>query len=223
MDLKQRAARIRDLLAKIAPQNAVEAVARPPRSFLESLGPDGAPQADRRAETIDRSLHKLAENRVAEVTADEADALEAIVLPQNRPVVFVRNGGYDTLDEPWTSLNDAGVRKRLDPLLPMIGRIEVPNSPLVPYAGTGFIVGRNRLMTNRHVACLFSTGLGQVIKYRAGDAAVDFKLNSREDDQSSYVRVRKRGDDPSLLGHGHTRGGGVAHGRCIEFIDSFAR
>jgi endonuclease G len=47
-------------------------------------------------------------------------------------------------------------------------------------------------MTNRHVANLFSAGLGQVIKYRASDAAVDFKreLNSPEGDQSSYVRVR---------------------------------
>src|SRR5205814_1684499 len=192
MDLATKTAKITELLKRIAPGHAVESVARPRRALLESLGADSGAGPDEHARTIDSGLQKLAANQTERITPAEIDVLEAIVLPQNRPVVFVNNDSYDPLDEPWTQLNDPSTKQRLGALLPLIGRIEIPGSVLVPYAGTGFVVGRNRLMTNRHVAKLFSSGVGQKILYRAGEAAVDFKreVNSPPNGHSSWVTVR---------------------------------
>ncbi len=193
MDPKEKASRIQRLLSQIAPAGDVERVARPPTEpRLEISGLESVEGAAGRESEIASGLHKMAADRAQEVTPSELYSLEAIVLPQNRPVVFVRARSYDPVSEPWTSLNDAAVRDRLMPLLSLIGRIDVPNSPLVPYGGTGFVVGKNRLMTNRHVAQLFCAGLGTHVRYRAGDAAVDFKrqVDSADDDRSGYLIVR---------------------------------
>lgn len=124
----------------------------------------------------ERGLEKLSSNRPDQVTPDEQHNLEAIVLPKIRPVVFITgNSTYDDLPSPWESLNPPNVKRRLGALFPCIGRVELRNSPLVPYAGTAFIVGNGRLMTNRHVAQLFAQGLGTKISYRPGGAAIDFK------------------------------------------------
>jgi endonuclease G len=118
--------------------------------------------------------------------------LEAIVLPRNRPVALVRGDSYDDLDDPWVSLNDDVIKKRIASLLPLIGRVEVPSSPILPYAGTGFVVGQGLIATNRHVAQLFSQGRGLTIRYRAGDAAIDFKrqIDAPDDDRTAYLSVR---------------------------------
>ena len=118
--------------------------------------------------------------------------LEAIVMKENRPVVFVRGNSYDDVGNPWSSLNAAEVKTRLSNLFPLIGRIELPNSTLLPYAGTGFVVGKGLVATNRHVAQIFAQGLGLTIRYRGGDAAIDFKrqVDTPEDDRSDYLSVR---------------------------------
>jgi endonuclease G len=178
------------LLTQIAPGNAIEAVSRPSaetidREGFESLGPGNVGSAE-------SGLQKLAENRVQEITPSEMFGLEAIVLPRNRPVAFVRGESYDDLDGPWDSLNDDVIKKRITSLLPLIGRIEVPSSPILPYAGTGFVVGQGLIATNRHVAQLFSQGLGLTIRYRAGDAAIDFKrqVDAPDVDRTAYLSVR---------------------------------
>ena len=118
--------------------------------------------------------------------------LEAIVMKENRPVVFVRGNSYDDVGNPWSSLNAAEVKTRLSDLFPLIGRIELPNSTLLPYAGTGFVVGKGLVATNRHVAQIFAQGLGLTIRYGGGDAAIDFKrqVDTPEDDRSDYLSVR---------------------------------
>jgi hypothetical protein len=134
----------------LRPSNAIEAVSRPgteasDREGFESLGPGHVAAAE-------SGLQKLAEDRVQEITPSEMFGLEAIVLPRNRPVTFVRGESYDDLDGPWASLNDDVVKRRVASLLPLIGRVEVPSSPILPYAGTGFVVGKGLIATNRHVA-----------------------------------------------------------------------
>ena len=190
MEKTEKFVRLKRLLTQIAPGNAIEAVSRPDveavdRDGFESLGPDNAAAAE-------SGLQKLAEDRVQEITPSEMFGLEAIVLPRNRPVTFVRGGSYDDLDGPWVSLNDNVVKKRIASLLPLIGRVEVPSSPILPYAGTGFVVGQGLIATNRHVAQLFSQGLGLTIRYRAGDAAIDFKrqIDAPDDDRTAYLSVR---------------------------------
>jgi V8-like Glu-specific endopeptidase len=52
----------------------------------------------------------------------------------------------------------------------------VPDLPSLPYAGTGFVVGPDLMMTNRHVAQIFSDGIGtKRLNFQSGQsAAVDF-------------------------------------------------
>jgi endonuclease G, mitochondrial len=187
---KAKFARLKRMLTQIAPGNALEALPRPgaeaiERGGFESLGPSNAA-------TIESGLQKLSEDRSQEITPSEIFGLEAIVLPRNRPVAFVRGESYDDLEEPWVNLNDDVVKRRIASLLPLVGRVEVPSSPILPYAGTGFVVGRDLIATNRHVAQLFSQGLGLTIRYRAGDAAIDFKrqIDAPDDDRAAYLSVR---------------------------------
>jgi endonuclease G len=182
--------RLKRLLTQIAPGNSIEAVSRPDakaidRDGFESLGPDHVGAAE-------SGLQKLAEDRVHDITPSEMFGLEAIVLPRNRPVAFVRGNSYDDLDGPWVSLNDDVVKRRIASLLPLIGRVEVPSSPILPYAGTGFVVGQGLIATNRHVAQIFAQGLGLTIRYRAGDAAIDFKrqVDAPDDERTAYLSVR---------------------------------
>jgi len=190
MEKAEKFVRLKRLLTQIAPGNAIEAVSRPgaeaiDRDGFESLGPGNVA-------TAESGLQKLAEDRVQEITPSEMFGLEAIVLPRNRPVAFVRGESYDDLDGPWVSLNDDVIKRRIASLLPLIGRVEVPSSPILPYAGTGFVVGQGLIATNRHVAQLFSQGLGLTIGYRAGDAAIDFKrqIDAPDDDRTAYLSVR---------------------------------
>ena len=53
----------------------------------------------------ENGLKKVAEGRQQELTDEEMNGLEAIVLPQNRPVVFVRGDFYDDVEHPWEKLN----------------------------------------------------------------------------------------------------------------------
>jgi len=189
MDRIERTKRLQVMLKQVAPKNSLESVARPPRaeSNLESFNPDDPTQA------IESGIQKLAEDRFQDVTDDEQFQLEAIVLPKNRPVAFVTgNSTYDDIPDPWESLNAVEIKAGISRLLPAIGRIELPLSAFIPYGGTGFIVGKGRLMTNRHVAQLFSQGLGTHIKYQAGGSAIDFKrqTDTPESDRSALLTVR---------------------------------
>ena len=79
-------------------------------------------------------MEKLADNRHEEITPKEMFGLEAIVMKENRPVVFVRGNSYDDVGKPGGAYAPE-VKMRLSNLFPLIGRIELPNSTLVPYAG----------------------------------------------------------------------------------------
>jgi hypothetical protein len=88
MDAAEKANRLKDMLSQIAPAG-IESVAKPPpmaaNLALESTGPvvDHGTNAE-------SGLSKLAQNRPQDLTGAEVFALEAIVMPQNRPVVRSR-------------------------------------------------------------------------------------------------------------------------------------
>jgi len=86
--------------------------------------------------------------------------LEAIVNEEIRPVIDIAGTSYAEVEHPlWQSLNVAVTRSTIEGRLPSIGRVELTGGG-VPYVGTGFVVGEGLLMTNRHVAQAFATGLG---------------------------------------------------------------
>ena len=196
MTRTERAARLKSMLTRIGadklglrePSTRDDGIAA-----LERLRTfDGLESLEDAQDTSTAAIQKLEQDREDQLTPIEMDALEAIVLPRERPVVFVKDGTYDSIGQPWTHLNEAAVRARLDPLLPSIGRVEVPQLPWVPYGGTAFVVGSDLLMTNRHVAKLFCEGRGVTrLTYRSGDAAVDFKreVNTRPSDRTLLFHV----------------------------------
>ncbi len=71
------------------------------------------------------------------------------------------NGTFTMTHPLWKHISDdAATRARIEKVLPSVGRIELPGNRRYPYGGTGFIVGKDLVMTNRHVAEIFATGLG---------------------------------------------------------------
>lgn len=110
-------------------------------------------------------------------TPQQSAGIEAIILPKIRPVLDVIGGDFHTDHPLWQNLNtDEAIRGRLRNAIPSIGRIELPGNPDYPYGGTGFVVGEGVIMTNRHVAEIFSSGLGtRQLSFKPGvRAGIDF-------------------------------------------------
>ena len=158
------------------------------KSNLESIGSEEdiiehiAPMTDKLAKNKGEAAAArggaLKMTRGESVSSKELFAVEAIILPQGRPVIDVQNNTYKApANGLWAHLGDSAVRKKIESVIPSVGRVELPNHPSLPYGGTAFVVGRNLLMTNRHVAEIFSLGLGrQDIRFRPGSSAkTDFR------------------------------------------------
>jgi endonuclease G len=166
---EERVARAKEMLRQIAGNPEAE-------SLIEKVHGQGL-EAIRAPEAMHQPLRTAMEKVSSKASMDpqELFGLEAIVLPNLRPVVFINDGVYEPLTmDIWQHLNDDNVRSKLQPQFPSIGRLEVPLQTSIPYGGTGFVVGRNLLMTNRHVARLFSEGRGNRVIYYTGGAAIDF-------------------------------------------------
>jgi endonuclease G len=111
-------------------------------------------------------------------TLEQTAGIEAIILPKIRPVLDVIDGNFQTDHPLWDKLNnDQSIRDRLHRAIPAIGRIELPGHPDYPYGGTGFVVGKNLVMTNRHVAAIFTSGVGtkRITFKPRRKAGIDFK------------------------------------------------
>lgn len=182
MDRSEKLRRIKHLLHAFKPDGG----------GLETLLPSTGEETLERADPCTTALHKLEQDQDDAIEPYELDALEAIILPGQRPVAFVVDGVFEDLAHPWTHLNAATIKARLEPAMASIGRVELPNST-IPYGGTGFVVGDGLVMTNRHVARLFTHGVGRrELRYRPGDAALDFvrERDTPDDDESTLIDVR---------------------------------
>lgn len=126
----------------------------------------------------------------APLTPDEQFGVEAIILPDLRPSPLIRDGDFTLTHPLWVHLNDQPTHDRLRARLASIGRIELPNHPTLPYGGTGFVVGDGLLMTNRHVAAIFASGLGTdgLIFDASMGTGVDF-LREADSDASAFLSV----------------------------------
>ena len=120
-------------------------------------------------------------------------ATEAIIIPDKRPAFDIVDSDFIADHELWRDLTeDDAIHASLRAAIPCVGRVELPGQTRILYGGTGFVVGRGLLMTNRHVAEIFATGLGnQRIRFRSGwRAAVDFKAErDRPDGPDLEVRA----------------------------------
>jgi endonuclease G len=174
MTHEEKVGRLKSMLDNVAGPDGLESLATPPGG-LESMAEGPVAEAQ-------NALDKLRTGQP--LSPAESFGLEAIILPDLRPVVFIHNDKFDPVPmNLWSHLNKDDVHARLDPLFSSIGRVEVPNTPSIAYGGTAFVVGDNLLMTNRHVARLFSDGLGRQtnLVYHTNGSVIDFK---REDGMS---------------------------------------
>lgn len=139
---------------------------------------------------VERTISKLVDHRP--LSDRESWAFEAIIIPDKRPAIDILERNSFTTDHPdWQHLLAAPALTAISGAIAAVGRIELPGHPTLPYGGTGFAVARNLVMTNRHVADIFATGLGvHELDFRPGVAAgVD--LERRRDGGSVPLTVRK--------------------------------
>jgi V8-like Glu-specific endopeptidase len=85
------------------------------------------------------------------LTPDEQVGLEAVILLFGRPALLVQNGTFATPPTGWEVLD--AQRAAIETSIRSVGRIEMINRGMV---GTGFLVAPDVIMTNRHVAEVFS-------------------------------------------------------------------
>lgn len=110
-------------------------------------------------------------------------ALESIVLRRTRPVLTIRDNTakLDFIDKADSEIWKERLTKAkpyLDAAIRAVGRIDLQGGRL-DWVGTGWLVGENLLVTNRHVAREFATRKGDGFTFQVGlngpmTADVDF-------------------------------------------------
>jgi endonuclease G len=184
--LKQE--KLRRHLERIAPVVEVEALAD--ETVAREMVP-AAVSSGRQRDLGAAAVHKLATNQP--LTPRESFFVEAIVLPDKRPVIDIIDGDFEITGPLFTHFSsDDAVKQRLLDAIPAIGRIDFPDHPTLPYGGTGFVVGDGLLMTNRHVAELFASGLGtkRLTFHSDFSVGIDFR-RERDRTDSEFFDVRE--------------------------------
>ncbi|QFT31500.1 DNA/RNA non-specific endonuclease [Labrenzia sp. THAF82] len=149
-------------------------------------GPAGADDERAKAHA---AVEKLA--RGQDLDREEAFLIEAIIVPDKRPAIVVTNDAYNVQHKDWVHFNtNETTRRHILKTLPAAGRIELPDHPYLPYGGTGFLVADDLIMTNRHVAELFATGLGERgLAFRPGQTAgIDYKQEAGST-ESAFAKI----------------------------------
>lgn len=133
-----------------------------------------SPEVQARVDSAREGLREIERGRTP--TPEQTASLEAIILPDIRPVLDVVDGLFSTDHPLWEKLNEDGpMRSHLLRAVRSVGRIELPGHSSLPYGGTGFVVGPGLVMTNRHVAAIFASGVGTRAVFKPGrKAGIDF-------------------------------------------------
>jgi hypothetical protein len=95
-----------------------------------------------------------AEGPGAVLSAEARLGIEAIVSVA-RPAMVLQDGAFGHPPPPWADILGP-FRQSIRTTAMSVGRIGVPGIPHLPYAGTGFMVAEDAVMTNCHVARVFS-------------------------------------------------------------------
>ena len=143
-----------------SPDEIVEAIRQPGpmTDMTEGMASARSGAARNNPDSLRRAAEKLATGQ--EMTPDEVFVTEAIIIPDLRPAIDIQDGRYSVAHRSWLHFNGDPIRKNILAAIPAAGRIGLPGHPLLPYCGTGFVVGPDLVMTNRHVAEIFCSGLG---------------------------------------------------------------
>jgi V8-like Glu-specific endopeptidase len=163
--------RVREILRTTAPEDLLRSTVRRAGPAvtgdgleLESLPPDpvdAALQAQREAaiEAGQRGIERvLQEGPDASLSSDERFGMEAIVLLVGRPALLIEDGRFLAPPADWPVLEEE--RAGIERTIRSVGRIEVEGHPNLEWIGTGFLVAKDIVMTNRHVAVEFTAPRG---------------------------------------------------------------
>ena len=135
--------------AIVGPRGGLEAKA------LDYVDPAVTEERQRLLELGARALETLrTEGPAAALTAEAQLGIEAIVSVA-RPALMMQDGAFGTPPPPWDDILDP-YRESIKSIAGSVGRIDVPALTQLPYAGTGFLVAEDVVMTNCHVAMVFS-------------------------------------------------------------------
>ncbi len=126
-------------------------------AIAEQLEVDLRRERERSVQAARSAIVKLRrEGANADFEPEEVAALEAIILDVGRPALLIFSGSFlpPAPLPPWEILNQ--VRNNIESTFRSVGRIEVEGHPDMQWVGTGFLVAEDVVMTNRHVARVFS-------------------------------------------------------------------
>jgi hypothetical protein len=112
------------------------------------------------------ALEKVVRGTVNDITPEEVFGLECVLLVYGRPAVLISGGTLDAVPPYWNVLED--LREDVEMAQRGVGRIELLGHPEYDWAGTGFLVNDNVLMTTRRVAELFVENRNDVYQFRPG-------------------------------------------------------
>lgn len=182
---------LKSYLESLVPEAPLEAAADDSEAPMRMAGVQEVSHT--KAKRAQAALQKLARNK--DITDEEQFLIEAIILPDKRPVIDIVGGKFSVSHPLWVKYNvDAAIEDNIERAIRGVGRIDVPTNDQLPYAGTGFLVGGDLMVTNRHVAALFANGLGDgTLTFHEGQmAAIDFEreVGSIRSEPIAVTRVR---------------------------------
>src|SRR5215469_15447326 len=130
----------------------------------------------------------LAHMRTGEpVSTEQTDSLVANIVLHMRPAVPVRDDAI-FFDPPWSHLVHAPAQDHLKAACGAVGQLESSGTEVAAYVGTAFLVSPDLIVTTRHVAELFATGIGvREISFRPGrQLHIDFANGGDKDTLQAY-------------------------------------
>jgi hypothetical protein len=150
---------IRRAFPDTAPRSRTRAIVGPRAGLPPTAASrvDAAESAERKRllEVGARALETLrTEGPDVALSAESQLGIEAIVSVA-RPALLVQQGGFGDPPPPWDNILGP-YRESIKTTSESVGRIGIRGLPQVPYAGTGFMVAEDVMMTNCHVAMVFS-------------------------------------------------------------------
>jgi hypothetical protein len=129
-------------------------------------------------------LEKAARNAANDLSAEEVVGLECVLLLYGRPALLVSDGNLASVPPLWNLLEDQ--REDIEMAQRGVGRIELLGHPEYDWAGTGFLVNDNILMTTRRIAEIFIENRNGGWQFRPG-------ITTWMDYRSSYQSVSSAG------------------------------
>ncbi|MGH1481840.1 MAG: DNA/RNA non-specific endonuclease [Geminicoccales bacterium] len=178
---------LKDYLATITREGSIEAIADDKEAVMRMTG--ARPVRKTEAQKAQGAVQKLARGK--EISSEEALFIEAIIIPDKRPAIDIVDDDFTVTETDWVHYDsNLSIKRQILNAIPSVGRIELPDHWSAPYGGTGFVVGENLIMTNRHVAQIFASGVGlQGLQFIPGQTAgIDFK-KEKGSDESRFLDV----------------------------------